>query len=65
MDILEEEIIEVNDDTRFPEEEEEELYLYRSKSGSLFGSRDELHNLSRTRSGDDLGSDEDEVSSIN
>ena len=63
MDILEEEIIEVNDDTRFPEEEEEELY--RSKSGSLFGSRDELHNLSRTRSGDDLGSDEDEVSSIN
>lgn len=64
MDILEEEIIEVNDDTRFPEEEEEELY--RSKSGSsLFGSRDELNNLSRTRSGDDLGSDEDEVSSIN
>ena len=41
MDILEEEIIELNENTRFPEEEEEEFM--RSKSGSLFGSRDELN----------------------
>ena len=61
MDILEEEIMELNEDTMFPEEEEERELL-RSKSGSLFGSRDELNDLSRTRSGDDLRSDEDEVS---
>ena len=56
MDILEEEIPVIN--ARFTEEDED---LILSKSGSLFGSRDELHSLSRTRSEDDLRSDDDEV----
>lgn len=42
------------------EEEEEEEFLMRSKSGSMFGSRDELYSRSRTRSGDELGSDDDD-----
>ena len=58
MDILEEEMMEINHGTMFPEEEEEE-FVSRSKCGSLFGSRDELHSLSRTRSGDDIQSDDD------
>ena len=45
MDILEEEMMQINKDTMFPEEEEEELVI-RSKSGSLFGSTTELHSLS-------------------
>ena len=61
MDILEEEMIQINKDTMFPEEEEEE-FVTRSKSGSLFGSTNELHSLSRTRSGDDLLSDDDDMS---
>ena len=62
-DILEEEIALINTNAMFPEEEEEEEEgcFVRSKSGSLFGSRDELNSLSRTRSGEDLRSDEDEV----
>ena len=56
MDILEEEIPVIN--ARFTEEDED---MVLSKSGSLFGSRDELHSLSRTRSEDDLRSDDDEV----
>ena len=44
----------------FLEEEEDEEYLMRSKSGSLFGSRDELFSRSRTRSGDEMGSDDDD-----
>ena len=44
----------------FLEEEEDEEYLMRSKSGSIFGSRDELYSRSRTRSGDDLRSDEED-----
>ena len=62
-DILEEEIALINTNAMFPEEEEEEedRGFMRSKSGSLFGSRDELHSLSRTRSGEDLRSDEDEA----
>ena len=62
MDILEEEMIQINKDTMFPEEEEEE-FVTRSKSGSLFGSTNELHSpLSRTRSRDDLLSDDDDMS---
>ena len=61
MDILEEEMMQINKDTMFPEEEEEE-FVTRSKSGSLFGSTNELHSLSRTRSGDDLLSDDDDMS---
>ena len=61
MDILEEEMMQINKDTMFPEEEEEE-FVTRSKSGSLFGSTNELHSLSRTRSRDDLLSDDDDMS---
>merc|ERR1719410_1134933 len=53
--------MQINKDTMFPEEEEEE-FVTRSKSGSLFGSTNELHSLSRTRSGDDLLSDDDDMS---
>ena len=60
MDILEEEIRVINTNAMFHEDEEDEGFI-RSKSGSLFGSRDELHSLSRTRSGEDLRSDDDEV----
>lgn len=42
------------------EEEEDEECLMRSKSGSIFGSRDELYSRSRTRSGDEMGSDDDD-----
>ena len=63
MDILEEEMMQINKDTMFPEEEEEE-FVTRSKSGSLFGSTNELHSLSRTRSGDDLLSDDDDMSPL-
>ena len=58
MDILEEEMPIINANTMFPEEEEEE-YELRSNPRSLFGSRDELNDLSRTRSGDELQSDDD------
>ena len=62
MDILEEEMMQINKDTMFPEEEEEE-FVTRSKSGSLFGSTNELHSpISRTRSRDDLLSDDDDMS---
>ena len=44
----------------FLEEEEEEEYLMRSKSGSIFGSRDEIYSRSRTRSGT-RSDDDDEV----
>ena len=60
MDVLEEELLEINRDQMFPEEEEEKFAM-RSKSVSLAGSTTELHTLSRARSGEDLRSDEDEV----
>ena len=62
MDILEEEMMQINKDTMFPEEEEEE-FVTRSQSGSLFGSTNELHSpISLTRSRDDLLSDDDDMS---
>ena len=61
MDVLEEELLEINRDQMFPEEEEEKFAM-RSKSVSLAGSTTELHTLSRARSGEDLRSDEEEVS---
>ena len=60
MDVLEEELLEINRDQMFPEEEEEKFAM-RSKSVSLAGSTTELHTLSRARSGEDLRSDEEEV----
>ena len=60
MDVLEEELLEINRDQMFPEEEEEKFAM-RSKSVSLAGSTTELHTLSRARSGEDIRSDEEEV----